>query len=75
MGKKTEMNKEKERNQKHRRKRHYSHQTDNDSDDSDRNLSQLVLQGLSKMNVSLSMIHSLTPMKHFDGSDPKVCRK
>ena len=58
-----------------RRERHDSDQIDNNSADSERNLNQLVLEGLSKMNASLAMIHSLTAMKHFDGSDPKVCRK
>ena len=47
-------------------------QTDNESDDSDRNLSQL---GLPQMNASFTITHSLTTMKHFDGSHPRVPRK
>ena len=48
-GKKTETKK---------KERHYSNQTYNDSYDSDRNLSQLLLQGLCHMTASLAMTHS-----------------
>ena len=43
-----------------------------DSDQTDSivmTLSQLVLQELYQINVSLAMIHNLTVMKHFHGSD------
>ena len=77
--------KAKERKHKHRRKKwHDSDQTDKDSAHSDRNHdidhSRLAIKStgiiiLSQMNASLYITHSLTAMKYFDGSDPKVCRK
>ena len=41
-------------------------QTGDINDDSYRNLSQLVLQGLSQMNANLVMTHRLAAMTHFD---------
>ena len=52
--------------------RNVSDQTD-DRWDTYRKLSQLILQNLFQMYVTLAMKHSLTDMKHFDGSHFNSC--